>query len=69
MTDRHIKLALDLAVSLALLALLAPPSVRARLRTQLQWVTYYAALAQWHAARSVPAPAWFREAMQVRGQS
>lgn len=67
MTDRHIKLALDLAVTLAILALLAPPSVHMKLRTQLQWLTYYMALAQWHAARSGPVPAWLREAMQVRG--
>ena len=67
MTDRHLKLALDLAVTLAILAILAPPSVRMKLRTQLAWVSYYAALAHWHAMRATPAPAWLREAMQVRG--
>jgi hypothetical protein len=67
MTDRHIKLALDLAVTLAILALLAPPSVRLKLRTQLQWLTYYAALAQWQTARAT-APAWLKEALKVRGR-
>lgn len=72
MTERHLKLAIDLLSLAFLIAFIftTSPAAMHKLRAELRWLTYYLALVQWNAAHVTrgSSPAWLREALLVRGR-